>query len=127
MKAAIIALSLSLIGANAPSPKQETTVTGQYCGRLWSNGALVQAITEFKREADGRLTGTYRFADVGAMTSGTLNEATPVSGLDHTLAWQDRYGSGKLMLTFKPDYSGFTGKWQDQTGSPNELWDGVRC
>ena len=71
--------------------------------------------------------GTYRFADAGTMTSGTLNEAAATTGLDHTLTWKDKYGSGRLMPTFKPDYSGFTGKWQDQTGSPNELWDGVRC
>lgn len=127
MKTLILALVLSLTGANAPSPKQEVTAAGQYCGRLWSNGALVQTNTEFKTESDGRLTGTYEFADVGTMTSGTLNEPAPVTGLDHTLDWQDKYGSGKLTLTFKPDYSGFTGKWRDQSGSPNELWDGVRC
>ena len=80
MKAAIVALSLGLTGANAPSPKQEATAAGQYCGRLWSNGALVQAITEFRTETDGSLMGTYRFADAGTMTSGTLNEAATTTG-----------------------------------------------
>ncbi|RFZ87001.1 hypothetical protein D0Y60_13490 [Shinella sp. WSJ-2] len=127
MKIVVLTLVLSLSGANAPSPKQEATAAGQYCGRLWSNGALVQTNTEFKTESDGRLTGTYQFADVGTMTAGTLDEPAPVTGLEHTLDWQDKYGSGKLTLTFKPDYSGFTGKWRDQSGAPNELWDGVRC
>lgn len=127
MKAAILALALSLNGANALSPKQDVRIDGQYCGRLWSNGALVQTITEFKTESGGRLTGTYQFADVGAMTSGTLNEAAAGRGLDHTLDWQDKHGRGKFFITFKPDYSSFTGKWQDETGTPNELWDGVRC
>lgn len=127
MKIVVLTLVLSLSGANAPSPKQEATAAGQYCGRLWSNGALVQTNTEFKTESDGRLTGTYQFADVGTMTAGTLDEPAPVAGLEHTLDWQDKYGSGKLTITFKPDYSGFTGKWRDQSGAPNELWDGVRC
>lgn len=127
MKAAILALVIGVSGATAPSPKQAATVDGEYCGRLWSDGALVQAITVIKAESDGRLSGSYRFADVGTMTPGTLSEAAPVSGLAHTLDWQDKYGSGKLSITFKPDYSGFTGTWQDQTGTPNELWDGVRC
>lgn len=127
MKIVVLTLVLSLSGANAPSPKQEATAAGQYCGRLWSNGALVQTNTEFKTESDGRLTGTYQFADVGTMTAGTLDEPAPVTGLEHTLDWQDKYGSGKLSITFKPDYSGFTGTWQDRTRTPNELWDGVRC
>lgn len=127
MKAAILALVLGLSGANAPSPKQEATLAGQYCGRLWSSGALVQVETDIKVESDGRLSGTYRFADYGGMTPGTLAEAAPVTGLVHTLDWQDKYGSGKLSITFKPDYSGFSGTWQDQTGTPNEVWDGVRC
>ncbi len=127
MKALILAFAFSLTGANAPSPKQEAIAAGQYCGRLWSNGALVQANTTFKTESDGRLTGTYEFSDYGGMTAGTLNEAAPVKGLDHTLDWQDKYGAGKLFITFKPDYSSFTGKWQDQSETPNELWDGVRC
>jgi len=127
MKIVVLTLVLSLSGANAPSPKQEATAAGQYCGRLWSNGALVQTNTEFKTESDGRLTGTYQFADVGTMTAGTLDEPAPVTGREHTLDWQDKYGSGKLTITLKPDYSGFTGKWRDQSGAPNELWDGVRC
>ena len=49
MKTVILALAFSLSGANAPSPKQEVTVAGQYCGRLWSNGALVQANTTARR------------------------------------------------------------------------------
>ncbi len=127
MKAAILALVIAVSGTNAPSPKEEATVDGRYCGRLWTDGNLVQAVTVLRTESDGRLTGTYEFADTGTMTAGTLTEAVPGTGLDRTLDWQDLYGSGKLFITIKPDYSGFTGKWQDQTGLPNELWDGIRC
>ena len=127
MKAAILALVIGLTGANAPSPKQAVNVDGRYCGRLWSNGVLVEAITVLKLQQDGRLTGTYEFADGGAMTPGSLSEDTAGKGLDHTLNWRDPYGTGKLFISLRPDYSGFTGKWQDQTGTPNELWDGTRC
>jgi hypothetical protein len=127
MKAAILALVIGLTGANAPSPKQAVSMDGRYCGRLWSNGVLVEAITTLELQSDGRLAGTYQFADGGTMTPGTLTEDAPVRGLEHTLNWRDPYGTGKLFITVRPDYSSFTGKWQDQTGTPNELWDGVRC
>jgi len=127
MKTAILAVLIAASGATAPSPKAEVSIEGRYCGRLWSSGALVQAITEFRTESDGRLAGTYQFSDFGGMTSGTLIEGTAGKGLERTLDWRDRYGAGKLFITIKPDYSGFTGKWQDQTGTPNELWDGIRC
>jgi hypothetical protein len=127
MKTAILAMLIAASGAGATSPKAEASFDGRYCGRLWSSGALVQAITELKTGSDGRLTGSYQFSDFGGMTSGTLTEGAPGTGLDRTLDWQDKYGTGKLFITVKPDYSGFTGKWQDTTGTPNELWDGIRC
>lgn len=128
MKTLLLALLIGASGATAPSPKQEATVDGRYCGRLWSNGALVRAVTVLRTESDGRLSGTYEFADYGdTMTPGTLTERAPAKSLDRTLDWRDAYGTGKLFITIRPDYSGFTGKWQDQTGTPNELWDGTRC
>ncbi len=127
MKAAILALLIGVTGATAPSPRQAASIDGRYCGRLWSNGVLVEAITVLKPAGDGRLGGTYEFVDGGGRTSGTLSEDPPGEGLARTLDWQDMYGSGKLSITLSPDFSGFTGTWQDQTGGPNELWDGVRC
>ena len=127
MKTAILAMLIAASGATAPSPGTEVSIDGRYCGRLWSNGALVQAVTELRTESDGRLAGRYQFSDFGGMTSGTLTEGAAGKGLDRTLGWRDKYGAGKLFITIKPDYSGFTGKWQDQSGTPNELWDGIRC
>lgn len=127
MKAAILALVIGISGATAPSPKQAMGIDGRYCGRLWSNGDLVEAITMLTLSGDGRLTGTYQFADGDTRSTGTLTEDPPGKGLDRRLDWRDMYGSGKLFITIRPDFSGFSGKWQDQTGSPNELWDGVRC
>ena len=46
MKTAILAVLIAASGATAPSPKAEVSIDGRYCGRLWSSGALVQAITE---------------------------------------------------------------------------------
>ncbi|MCO5150783.1 MULTISPECIES: hypothetical protein [unclassified Shinella] len=127
MKIAILALIIGVTGATAPSPKQAAGIDGRYCGRLWSNGVLVEAVTVLKLAGDGRLSGTYEFADGDGRTPGTLAESPPGNGLARTLDWQDMYGSGKLSITFQPDFSGFTGTWQDQSGTPNELWDGVRC
>lgn len=127
MKAAILALLMSVTGATAPSPQQAASIDGRYCGRLWSNGVLVEAITVLKLAGDGRLTGSYTFIDGDTRTPGTLTEDPPGKGLARTLDWQDMYGSGKLSITLQPDFSSFTGTWQDQTGGPNELWDGVRC
>ena len=115
MKAAILALALSLNGVNALSPKQDVRIDGQYCGRLWSNGALVQTITQFKTESGGRLTGTYQFADVGAMTSGTLNEAAAGRGLDHTLGLT-RTGCKRGKTAFRPCAAGQTGREQQNQG-----------
>ena len=36
-------------------------------------------------------------------------------------------GLTAVSLVGLPISAGFTGKWQDTTGTPNELWDGIRC
>ena len=75
MKAAILALVIGISGATAPSPKQAVGIDGRYCGRLWSNGDLVEAITMLTLSGDGRLTGTYQFADGDTRSTGTLTLA----------------------------------------------------
>ncbi|HSX74848.1 MAG TPA: hypothetical protein VLG73_11670 [Shinella sp.] len=127
MKAAILALLTGVAGATPPSPQQAASIDGRYCGRLWSNGVLVEAVTVLELAGDGRLTGSYEFTDGGARTTGTLAENPPGKGLVRTLDWQDMYGKGTLSITLQADFGGFTGTWRDQSGGPNELWDGVRC
>jgi hypothetical protein len=112
----------------APAAAQEAAaLAGTYCGKLWSAGEIVSAVTELRVGADGRLTGRYEFDDGPDKTTGTLIEEKQSTGRKRTLIWKDVYGAGKLVITFNVELNGFTGLWGADWEEPNAQWDGSRC
>jgi hypothetical protein len=103
---------------------------GKYCGELLSAGVMSQVETRFIRNvANGTITGSYVFDDRGEPAEGMLAEAGDDgdgNDLTRLFIWRDRYGYGKLVLTFTPDFSEFQGKWGD-TATALAPWNGKRC
>lgn len=105
---------------------QAEEIGGRYCGKLFSGGALVEVITILAPGKDGRLEGVYSFREADAMVDGKLQEER-VNGLTRTLVWTDKYGSGRLLITFTSSYDAFRGAWGVDNDLPSSQWDGVRC
>ncbi|MGE0284009.1 MAG: hypothetical protein AB7P20_25820 [Rhizobiaceae bacterium] len=120
--------ALLALATVAPALAQEAAaLTGTYCGKLWSAGEIVSAVTELRVEPDGRLAGRYEFDDGPDKTSGTLIEEKQTVGRKRTLIWKDVYGTGKLVITFNAGLDGFTGLWGADWEEPDAQWDGSRC
>lgn len=104
--------------------------TGTFCGRLLSTGVMTQVETSFSPDGrDGGIVGSYAFAERGRAVTGMLMDAGEDgdrNGLTRAFIWRDKYGYGKLSVTFKPDFSEFQGQWSD--GGPTSFpWNGKRC
>ena len=104
--------------------------TGKFCGRLLSTGIMTEVETSFDPDGrDGKIIGSYAFVEQGRMVSGMLMDAGEDSdrnGLTRAFIWRDKYGYGKLSVTFTPDFSEFQGQWNDG-GSTSFPWNGKRC
>jgi len=100
---------------------------GQYCGRMESGDELVEAITTFRKGADGRISGHYRFRDGRKFEPGRLSEAFPILGGRMKLRWKDVYGEGDFDVGFTPDFSAFEGHWGMTGEKPEYRWTGRRC
>lgn len=104
--------------------------TGTYCGGLLSSGVMSSVETRFvENMKSGAITGRYVFSEQGQPVEGVLADAGDdgdSSDLTRIFIWRDKYGYGKLVVTFAPDFSEFQGKWSD--GGPAKApWNGKRC
>jgi len=100
---------------------------GRYCGKLFSSGEIVAAESTFEFGQGGRITGYYEFRDGDVVTDGWLEEASAETGRTHLLTWHDRYGQGRLTVTFDRDFESFNGYWGADASVPNHVWMGARC
>lgn len=100
---------------------------GHYCGKLLSSGKLVDVETTLQVDAQGHISGTYRFDDEGKITVGSLSEVGTAGGAERVLRWFDRYGMGPLTIRFTSDYQRFEGLWAPQDAAPGYTWNGGRC
>lgn len=116
--------AMTATGALAGDP------AGKYCGELQSSGLMSEVETSFAFNAgSGTVTGYYVFAEQGRPVEGMLAEAGDDgdrNDLTRLFIWRDKYGYGKLAVTFTPDFSEFSGQWS--AGSPDGApWNGRRC
>lgn len=126
----ITLLAAASMFAASTLPAHARDPVGKYCGDLLSSGVMSQVETRFIRNvSSGTITGAYIFDDRGQPVEGMLAEAGDDgdgNDLTRLFIWRDKYGYGKLVLTFTPDFSEFQGKWGD-TGTALSPWNGKRC
>ena len=108
------------------------TVEGRFCGPMAAWFGLIEndTFTELRLRPDGRLAGYYIIGGwLGGFggIQGRLAEAEPGSGPVRQLAWSDRRGGGKLVITFNATMTAFRGFWGTGTAEPKARWDGERC
>lgn len=119
----------AMFGASS-LPAHARDPVGKYCGELLSAGIMSEVETRFVRNvASGTITGAYVFDDRGEPVEGMLAEAGDDgdgNDLTRLFIWRDKYGYGKLVVTFTPDFSEFRGMW-GETGSALAPWNGRRC
>ena len=127
-KSTLLAAAL-LLGASTP-PAHARDPVGKYCGELLSAGLMSEVETRFVRNvSSGAITGVYVFDDRGESVEGLLSEAGDDgdrNDLTRLFIWRDKYGYGKLVVTFTPDFSEFQGHWGD-SHTAAAPWNGKRC
>ncbi|WP_421405434.1 hypothetical protein [Agrobacterium fabrum] len=124
--AAIVVVALPVIFS--PVPGRADAPVGRYCGKLLSGREYSDVETSFSPGRDGRLLGTYVFREPADLVEGTLTE---VKGgrdpLRKTFVWQDKYGSGQLVIAFNRRFTSFSGKWGAENGEVFAPWNGRQC
>jgi hypothetical protein len=127
--AALATSFIATVGVSAPMA-QTRHPTGTYCGQLLSAGVMAEVETRFVQNIkSGVTTGNYVFSEQGQPVEGLLADAGDdgdSSDLTRIFIWRDKYGYGKLVVTFAPDFSGFEGKWS-LGGQALAPWNGKRC
>lgn len=123
-------LVASFIAGAATAMAEARHPTGKYCGELLSSGIMSEVETRFVQNTrSGTISGSYVFSDQGQPVEGVLADAGDdgdSSDLTRIFIWRDKYGYGKLVVSFAADFSGFEGKWSD--GGPTLApWNGKRC
>lgn len=99
---------------------------GRYQSQIWSGGDLLTGTTEFRQARDGAIEGRYTMNEQGKLTPGTLSQCQTIEVRVLRCAWNDKYGTGSLEVTFSEDFSGFNGYWGEQNEEPAFRWDGSR-
>lgn len=128
IRIAFASLAIAVIGSSAVADTRHPT--GKYCGALLSSGVMTQVETRFVQNIkSGTISGSYVFSERGEPVAGMLADAGDdgdASDLTRIFIWRDKYGYGKLVVTFAADFSGFEGKWSDG-GPVTAPWNGKRC
>lgn len=128
MSRLLAVISLIWLGSFGSATAQ--TIEGRFCGRLMSQYGLVDHYTELVLRPDGHLAGFYILGGaLGGLggRQGRLVETETGSERVRHLAWSDRRGSGKLVITFNETMTAFRGFWAMGAAEPKARWDGERC
>lgn len=105
----------------------EASSLKRYCGKLMALGDLLDVETRIGTGADGKLSGNYEFRFAGSLNQGSLQEPKKAEGRTRTLRWEDRFGSGRLRITFDASGNGFEGRWGTGPEEPHDIWFGKPC
>lgn len=102
-------------------------LVGTYKGMIASGILDAPGITRFSQDADGKISGTYEYADEHNVTSfGTLKDCKLVSERNLHCQWTDKYGTGDLKITFDAYPTKFKGAWNLKGESITYPWSGAK-
>lgn len=118
---------LAATGASAQeSPAWLQRINGTFNSQLFNAGSMSSGETTLNFAGSVPFGGTYRFADKGAQTAGTLADCKAAGQRVINCTWSDKYGSGPLQLKFAEDYASFEGYWNSGAALPQYRWSGTR-
>jgi hypothetical protein len=122
-----MATVVALVACFAPAADARMRVDGTYCGSLYAGEQLVDAVTKLETASNGEIRGTYEFMEGGLTISGGLLAITIGADRKADFRWIDKYGVGRLVVTFAEDASSFSGLWGSGEDEPQHPWFGQRC
>jgi hypothetical protein len=94
-------------------------------GDVFNGDDMDPVLTTFVQMEDGGFSGTYEMGEEDGLEIGTLSELKWESQYLLKCTWEDKYGSGRLLILFSADYEMFQGFWgikDDETYYP---WNGA--
>ncbi|HYD98852.1 MAG TPA: hypothetical protein VEH84_05680 [Alphaproteobacteria bacterium] len=103
-------------------------IVGTYHGCVSSGGLERPVITTFALGPDGGLTGRYVFWDEEGESPGTLTDIRYRGEATFEATWNDKHGSGTLVVAFFNRFQMFSGNWGSAGGAvdPRFGWTGQR-
>lgn len=100
-------------------------ILGAWQGPVLDGGHIRRLATEFMLR-DGDLIGRYHVDDDAGGYDGTLTDFSSRGGCSGWFVWHDRYGSGIVLILFRPEAGRFDGQWGNPVPDPNNIFDGRR-
>jgi hypothetical protein len=114
-------LTCLLLAGPAPA---DPRLTGTYEGTIQSAGQNLAGTTRLIVSDTGVIGGSYLYQDGATQGTGQLR-GCDFDGRVLSCAWFDRYGSGRLVVAFAPDFNAFKGSWFDASlPEPHDRPDG---
>jgi len=84
-------------------------------------------LNEIIMKRDCTLFGRYDFKEPSGEVHGVFMPIEPVDENTLLITWHDKYGSGKLKVTFSGDKESFEGSWgSNQSASSGGTWTGKK-
>ena len=111
----------------SPALSRGAGITGTYCGAVLSSGEMTDVVTRFVQESDGKISGSYKFMDGKIPVTGALVSRSAPGAVQVDFLWQDKFGSGRVVISPAADWNSFTGKWGSNADLPRYDWYGKRC
>jgi hypothetical protein len=127
-----LVVSLFLVGTfnlnsnSQPSSNWLRKAVGSYQSKIWSSGNLISGKTEFRKTNDSSLEGSYMMNEKEESVSGKLSQCQAIQLRVMRCAWNDKYGTGSLEITFSENFSTFNGYWGEGSSEPVFRWSGSR-
>lgn len=126
LTASLLLIPVLTLNSLAQSEQWLGQVTGKYESEVESGDRLITATTTFVVNDQGALIGSYELIERDDFIPGTLNQCRGLKVGIVQCIWSDRYGTGKLTVTFSEDFSRFDGYWTPEGEPENYLWRGYR-
>jgi hypothetical protein len=107
-------------------PSKLKPALGSYQSQIWNAGSLLSGTTEFRENSDGFIEGSYTMNEQGTLVQGTLSQCQTTQVRTMNCVWNDKYGTGNLVVTVSENFSSFNGYWGEENSEPEFQWSGSR-
>ncbi len=121
----ILLLSGALLAACHSMSNPPNKPIGDYYGKIYSSGEDQEAKTALTLDGN-RIGGDYYFVEEAQKARGTLSKCQR-SHRQLVCQWKDKYGQGKLEMTFNQSFNQFTGEWTTAGDDNRYHWSGKRA
>ena len=109
-----------------PELVAQPQILGTFQGDVFNGGGMDRVLTNFRKNADGKISGTYVISEENGHEAGTLSKFKREGPYTLKCEWKDKYGTGTLRILFSSQYKLFRGFWGEAEGDTSLPWNGVK-